>query len=267
MAILNVTPDSFADSERLDAARAVDAALAMEAAGADIIDVGGESTRPGAIPVAADEERARVLPVLRALHRQTRIPLSIDTYKADVAGAAIDAGASLVNDISGLQYDPAMAGAVARTGAALVLMHTRGRSTDMYAQAAYADLLGEVSGELRDSMRVAEAAGVAVDRIVIDPGIGFAKRPAHSYGLLARVPELAAALGRPVLIGVSRKSFMREAVNDRPPAERDWGTAAAVTAAVLAGAHIVRVHAVEQMVQVVRVAEAIRRQGTSLGTG
>jgi dihydropteroate synthase len=267
MGILNVTPDSFADTERLDPGRAVDAGLAMEAAGADIIDVGGESTRPGAIPVPADEERARVLPVLRALQRQAKIPLSIDTYKAVVARAAIDAGAALINDISGLQYDPAMADAVSQTGAALVLMHTRGRSTDMYAQATYADLLGEVVSELRDSMRTAHAAGVAPERIVIDPGIGFAKRPAHSYGLLARLPELAAAIGRPVLIGVSRKSFMREALNERPPAERDWGTAAAVTAAVLGGAHIVRVHAVEPMVQVVRVAEAIRRHGDIAADG
>jgi dihydropteroate synthase len=261
MAILNVTPDSFADAERFDTGRAVEAALAMEAAGADIIDLGGESTRPGAIPVDAAEERRRVIPVLRGLAGRLAIPLSIDTYKADVARAAFGEGASIVNDISGLRYDRQMAKTVAQCGAALVLMHTRGRSDDMYAQAAYGDVVADVAAELRESMTAAAEAGVLPDRVVIDPGIGFAKRPAHSYGLLARIAELGGRLGRPVLAGPSRKSFMREALNERPPAERDWGTAAAVTAAVLGGAHIVRVHAVAEMVQVVRVAEATRRHG------
>jgi dihydropteroate synthase len=261
MGVLNVTPDSFADAERLDAAAAVDSALAMIEAGADIIDIGGESTRPGADPVPAGEEMSRVLPVLRGLRDRVSVPLSIDTYKAAVASAAVAEGACIVNDISGLQYEPALAAAVAQTGAALVLMHTRGRSIDMYARARYDDVVGEVGAELRTSMRAAADAGVSRDRIIVDPGIGFAKRPEHSYVLLARVSELATALGRPVLIGASRKSFMREALDDRPPAGRDWGTAAAVTAAVLGGAHIVRVHAVQEMVQVVRVAEATRRHG------
>lgn len=267
MGILNVTPDSFADAERLDAGRAIAAALAMEAAGADIIDLGGESTRPGAVPVDAAEELRRVLPVLRGLAGRLGIPVSIDTYKAEVATAACGEGASIVNDISGLRYDRGMAKAVAQCGAALVLMHTRGRSDDMYALATYGDVVADVAAELRESMAVAEAAGVSVDRIVIDPGIGFAKRPAHSYGLLARIAELAAVLGRPVLAGPSRKSFMREALAERPPAERDWGTAAAVAAAVLGGAHIVRVHAVAEMVQVVCVAEATRRHGLIEGIG
>ncbi len=262
MGILNVTPDSFADTDPLDPARAVDAALAMEAAGADIIDVGGESTRPGAAPVPAAEELARVLPVLRGLRRrQVKVPLSIDTYKAAVARAAVDEGAAIVNDISGLQYDEEMARVVAEARAAIVLMHTRGRPSDMYAQAQYDDVVADVSAELRGSVERALAAGIPFERIVVDPGIGFAKRPAHSYGLLARVSELAAALDRPALVGVSRKSFMREALDDRPPAARDWGTAAAVAAAILGGAHIVRVHAVEPMVQVAGVAEAIRRHG------
>jgi dihydropteroate synthase len=261
MGILNVTPDSFADAERLDTARAVDAALAMEAAGADILDLGGESTRPGAVPVDADEELRRVLPVLKGLSGRLSIPISIDTYKAVVAEAAVDEGASIVNDISGLTYDAGMAGAVARTAAALVLMHTRGRSAEMYAQAKYEDVVSDVVGELRTGLAAAAGAGVPLERIVVDPGIGFAKRPAHSYGLLARLAELAEALGRPVLAGPSRKSFMREALGERPPVERDWGTAAAVAAAVLGGAHIVRVHAVPEMVQVVRVAEDTRRHG------
>jgi len=261
MGVLNVTPDSFADAEHLDTARAVETALAMEAAGADLIDLGGESTRPGAVPVDAAEELRRVLPVLKALAGRLKAPISIDTYKAVVARAAVAEGASIVNDISGLTYDPAMAAAVAETRAALVLMHTRGRSSDMYALAVYDDVVEEVGAELRAGLDAAVTAGVALDRIVIDPGIGFAKRPMHSYGLLARIAELSTALDRPVLAGPSRKSFMREALNDRPPAERDWGTAAAVTAAVLGGAHIVRVHAVTEMVQVVRVAEATRLHG------
>jgi len=261
MGILNVTPDSFAESSsRTDPAAAVDFALQMEAEGADLIDIGGESTRPGAEPVTLEEELARVLPVLRGLAGRLRIPVSVDTYKAEVARAAIDAGAALVNDVSGLLYDPALARVVAEGGAALVLMHTRGRPATMYAEAVYKDLVAEIAAELRGGIARATAAGVAAAAVIVDPGIGFAKRPAHSYGVLARLPELAAALDRPVLIGPSRKSFLDEAVGGRRVPLRDWGTAAAVTAAVLGGAHIVRVHAVTEMVQVVRVAEEIRRQ-------
>jgi len=267
MGVLNVTPDSFADAERFHTGAAIDAAFEMEAAGADIIDLGGESTRPGAVPVPEDEELRRVVPVLRGLASRLRIPISIDTYKAAVARVAIGEGAAMVNDISGLLYDADMARTVAECRAALVLMHTRGRSSEMYAQAQYGDVVEDVAAELRDRVNAAANAGVPLERIVIDPGIGFAKRPAHSYGLLARVAELAALLQRPVLVGASRKSFMREALGDRPPIERDWGTAAAVTAAVLGGAHIVRVHAVAQMVQVVRVAEATRRHGRINGSG
>jgi dihydropteroate synthase len=260
MGILNVTPDSFAEIQaQVDPDRAVAAALEMEAQGADLIDVGGESTRPGADPLAAADELARVLPVVAGLAGRLRVPLSVDTYKADVARAALDAGASLVNDVSGLRYDPALARVVAARGAAVVLTHTRGRPKTMYSEAIYADVLEEVGAELKVSVALAQEAGVAVERILVDPGLGFAKRPEHSYRVLARVSELAEALARPVLIGPSRKSFMLHALDARPAAERDWGTAAAVTAAVLAGAHIVRVHAVREMVQVVRVAEEIRR--------
>jgi dihydropteroate synthase len=260
MAILNVTPDSFAESPHIqDPDDAVAAALRMEAEGADLIDLGGESTRPGADPVAAGEELARVMPVLERLRGRLSIPVSIDTYKATVARAAVEAGAVIVNDISGLRYDPSLAGVAAATGAALVLMHSRGHSKTMYAEAVYDDVVKAAAGELAGSIRAATAAGVPLDRIVIDPGLGFAKRAAHSYGVLARLPELAAALDRPLLVGPSRKSFMRDAIGDRPPAERDWGTAAAVAAAVLGGAHIVRVHNVASMRQVVRVAEEIRQ--------
>lgn len=260
MGILNVTPDSFADANHCaDAASAVAAALRMEGEGADLIDVGGESTRPGADPVPAAEELRRVLPVLDALRGRLRIPVSIDTYKSEVAGAAIAAGAALVNDVSGLDRDPALARVVAETGAAIILMHSRGRPKAMYAEASYVNVVADVAAELQDSIRWAASQGVPIDRIAVDPGVGFAKRAAHSYGVLARLPELAAMLDRPMLVGPSRKSFMREAVADRSAPERDWGTAAAVTAAVLAGAHILRVHAVAEMVQVVRVAEEIRR--------
>jgi dihydropteroate synthase len=264
MGVLNVTPDSFAEAApRTDPAVCLDLALAMEAAGADIIDVGGESTRPGAQALSAGEELARVLPVMRALGRRITVPLSIDTYKSDVARAALDEGAVLVNDISGLRFDAALATVVAERRAGLVLMHTRGRPVAMYDEAVYADVMREVAAELSESMVTAEASGVERERILVDPGIGFAKRAAHSYGVLARLPELAARLDRPVLVGPSRKSFIQEAVGGRPAPERDWGTAAAVAAAVLAGAHVLRVHAVEEMVQVVRVAEEIRKRNVS----
>jgi dihydropteroate synthase len=260
MGIINLTPDSFAEAAALTSvAEAVAAALRMEGDGADILDVGGESTRPGADPVPAEEECARVLPVVRALAARTRLPISVDTYKAAVAREALAAGAVVVNDVSGLKYDPPLARVVAEAGAALVLMHTRGRSKTMYQDAAYDDVVADVARELRASMAAARDGGVPGDRLIVDPGIGFAKRAEHSYGVLARLPELAAALDRPMLAGPSRKSFMREALGGRPAPERDWGTAAAVAAAVFGGAHIVRVHAVAEMAQVVRVAEEIRR--------
>lgn len=264
MGILNVTPDSFADRTRtLDPARAIDAALRMEAEGADLIDLGGESTRPGAETVPADVELARVIPVVAGLATRLRIPLSIDTSKAIVAREALDAGAAIVNDVTGLSRDPGLARVVAGRGAALVLMHGRGTPQTMNGEAIYSDVVAEVVAELRGCLERAADGGVPFDRLVVDPGVGFAKRPAHSYGVLARLSELAAAFDRPVLVGPSRKSFLRGAVGDRPPTERDFGTAAAVTAAVLGGAHIVRVHAVAAMVQVVRVAEEIRRAGNA----
>jgi dihydropteroate synthase len=261
MGVLNVTPDSFGDAIRLTPATIVETARQMEAAGADLLDVGGESTRPGAAPVDADEELRRVVPAIRALAAAVRVPISIDTYKGAVARAAIEAGASLVNDISGLQYDSSLGTTVAACGAPVILMHTRGRSAEMYADARYTDVVAEVIIELREALDRAVAAGVPLEQTIVDPGIGFAKRPEHSYGVLARLSEIGAAIGRPVLVGPSRKSFLNAAVGSRPAAARDWGTAAAVTASVLAGAHIVRVHAVAEMAQVVRVADEIRTHG------
>ncbi|HXD72513.1 MAG TPA: dihydropteroate synthase [Vicinamibacterales bacterium] len=257
MGILNITPDSFAESGPIDPRAGVDRALAMEADGADLIDVGGESTRPGADPVDAKTELERILPVLDALRGRLKIPVSIDTYKAGVADAAIDAGAQMVNDVSGLLYEPALAAVVARRRVPVILMHTRGRSKDMYGKAEYADVTGDVVRELQERVDAATRAGIPREAIVVDPGLGFAKRAPHSYGVLARLPEIAAALSLPMLVGPSRKSFLREAALGADAPGRDWATAAAVTAAVLGGAHIVRVHAVGPMAQVVRAAEAI----------
>jgi dihydropteroate synthase len=260
MGIINVTPDSFSDGGALlDVQRAVDAGVQMADEGADVLDIGGESTRPGASALPEADERRRVLPVIEGLAARVSVPISIDTYKAAVADAALDAGASMVNDISGLRYEPALAQVVARRQVPIVLMHTRGRSRDMYTQAAYHDVVDEVLDELRESVAFATGAGLPKDRILVDPGLGFAKEPAHSYEALARLHEFG-DLGRPVLVGPSRKMFLsRPFGRDVPPQARDWGTAAAVTAAVFAGAHIVRVHAVREMVQVVRVSDEIRK--------
>jgi dihydropteroate synthase len=260
MGVINVTPDSFSDGgELFDPARAIDAGVRMVNEGADLLDVGGESTRPGARPLDAAEERRRVLPVIEALATRVSVPISVDTYKSAIADAALAAGAAMVNDVSGLRYEPALAAVVAERRAAIVLMHTRGRSESMYAQASYHSVVDEVLDELRESMAFATGEGIPVDRILLDPGLGFAKDAPHSYEALARLDAFG-ELGRPLLIGPSRKSFLAKPLGGKiPPAEREWATAAAVTAAVLAGAHIVRVHAVREMAQVVRVADEIRK--------
>jgi dihydropteroate synthase len=258
MGILNVTPDSFADGGRnFDFDRAVAAGERMVAEGADIIDVGGESTRPGADPLPEDEELRRVLPVIERLSAEIDAPISVDTYKANVARQAVARGATIINDVSGLQYEPALGTVAAETGAALILMHTRGRSLGMYELAVYDDVVGEVTRELSAAIERATGAGVSRDKIVIDPGFGFAKRPEHSYEVLAHLDALA-ALDRPILSGPSRKSFLKSVLGEREPDQREWGTAAAVTASVLLGAHVVRVHGVREMVDVVRVADRIR---------
>ncbi|MEO5741216.1 MAG: dihydropteroate synthase [Vicinamibacterales bacterium] len=260
MGILNVTPDSFTDGGLyLDPGAAEAAALEMEARGADIIDVGGESTRPGSETVSAETEVARTLPVIRRLSRSLKIPISIDTSKPGVAQAAIGEGAALVNDVTGLRYDATLADIAARSGAGLILMHARGRSRDMYKDAHYASVPLEVAEELRASLERALAAGARRESVVLDPGLGFAKRPEHSYAALAALPTLA-ELGCPLLVGPSRKSFLSAAIGERAPDERDMATASSVAAAVLLGAHIVRVHNVGAMVDVVRVADAIRQQ-------
>ncbi len=258
MAIINVTPDSFADGGvRFDPGRAVEDGLRMIEDGADILDVGGESTRPGAEALSEEEELRRVLPVVEGLGRHGRIPVSIDTYKAAVARCAISCGATIVNDVSGLQYDERLAEAVAETGAAVVLMHNRGRSLEMYREASYGDVVGDIVAELGSTVARAIAAGIRRDAIVIDPGLGFAKRAEQTFEVLARLAELS-SVDRPILTGPSRKSYLKAALGAAPVTERDWGTAAAVSANILMGAHIVRVHAVREMVDVVRVADRIR---------
>jgi dihydropteroate synthase len=262
MGVLNVTPDSFSDGGRaLDPVRAIDLAQQMETEGADILDIGAESTRPGAAAIDAAEEWRRLRPVLKGLPHRLRIPVSIDTYKAEVARHALDTGVAIVNDISALEYDSRLGALVGSRGAALVLMHTRGRSHDMYAHANYDNVVLDIARELQRGIERAIGAGVTWDRLVVDPGLGFAKRAEHSLGALAALDGFA-ALGRPLLVGPSRKSFLA-AASGAPAGDRDWATAAAVTAAVLAGAHIVRVHHVAVMTQVVRVADAIRDARTA----
>ena len=258
MGVINVTPDSFADGGKaLDPARARDIAQAMEAAGADIIDIGAESTRPGAKAISSVDELSRLLPVLKSIAPRVGIPISIDSYKSEVAITALDYGANIVNDISAFEFDSRLGPLVAARGVPAVLMHTRGRPDDMAANANYGDVVSEVLGDLKRAIERATGFGVLRDRLIIDPGLGFAKRAEHSLAVLAGLPRFA-ELELPILVGPSRKSFITSATGPLPPSERDWPTAAAVTAAVLGGAHIVRVHNVEKMVPVVRVADALR---------
>ncbi|MDE2006542.1 MAG: dihydropteroate synthase [Rhodospirillales bacterium] len=256
MAILNVTPDSFSDpGAHADPASAIAAGRAMLEAGADILDIGGESTRPGADPVAPEEEIRRVLPAIRAL-AATGAPLSIDTRHAATMAAALDAGARIVNDVSGLTHDPDSARLVAARGAPVVLMHSRGTPQSMQGLASYADVASEVVAELRARMAAAEAAGVARAAICLDPGFGFAKRPAHSTELLRRLPELA-ALGRPLLVGVSRKGFIGRLSGAAAAADRLAGSLAAGLFALSRGAAILRVHDIAATAQAVTVWQAL----------
>jgi dihydropteroate synthase len=254
--ILNLTPDSFAGAGALEPEAALAQGLRLFEEGADWVDVGGESTRPGARPVAAAEEIRRVVPVIEALVRRGAGPISVDTTKAEVARAALDAGSDLVNDVSGFGYDPAMASLVAARGVPVVLMHLRGGFAEMHHAPAYRDVMGEIVAELKQALARAEQAGVAREMTLVDPGIGFSKDAAHSLEALRRLPELD-VLERPVLVGPSRKSFIGR-VLDLPVERRLMGTAAAVAACVMHGAHVVRVHDVREMVEVVRVCDAIR---------
>jgi dihydropteroate synthase len=266
VAVLNLTPDSFSDGGRFVrdaggiAGAAVDAAvregLRLLAAGAHVLDVGGESTRPGAVEVPADVEIARVVPVLEALAKRTDAPLCVDTRKARVAEAALAAGARLVNDVSGLRRDPALAEVAARAGAGLVLGHLRGEPATMQERVCFDDVVAEVAAELAESAAGARAAGIPDERLAVDPGIGFGKRLRHNLALLAGVGELRATLGLPVLVGPSRKSFLGELTGD-PVEARDAATVAACAVAVFAGADALRVHDAGAGARAARVARAL----------
>lgn len=261
MGVLNVTPDSFSDGGKYHSANvAIEHALAMELDGADLLDIGGESSRPGSSGITAQEELARILPVFEGLRGRIKIPISIDTRKAEVAEAALEAGAEIINDISGLNQDPRIAHVAAKHRAPLILMHLRGEPGSMQKRPFAQDVLKGVAKGLRASAAKAVKAGVAKSQIILDPGIGFGKSHAQNYELLQKLYRLA-ALGYPLLIGTSRKGFLGATLarngKPAPPEERIWGTAATVTASILNGAHIVRVHDVAEMLQVVRVADCV----------
>src|SRR6266852_6512227 len=261
MGVLNVTPDSFSDGGKfLDPQRAVKHALEMERAGADLLDIGGESTRPGSTGTAAETELARILPVLEGLHGALKIPIAVDTRKSQVAEAAISAGAQIINDTSGLRFDPRIAEVAHRRGVPLILMHMRGEPATMQKGPFARDVMKDVAQGLRASIKSARAAGVRKSQIIIDPGIGFGKSFEQNYELLRKLPELA-KLGHPLLVGTSRNGFLGATLSRKgkpaPPEERLWATAAMVTASILGGAHIVRVHDVAEMSQVARVTDCL----------
>ncbi|MBP1725756.1 MAG: folP [Deltaproteobacteria bacterium] len=256
MGVVNITPDSFSDGgEFFDTERAIEQGERLATEGADLLDVGGESTRPFSESIPTEEELRRVIPVIRQLARRTRIPISIDTCKAAVARAALDAGASLVNDISSLGLDPDMKAVVASSGAPLILMHMQGTPRDMQVKPHYDSLLSEVVRFLEERIRIACKAGVSRDQIMVDPGIGFGKTVTHNLLLIKHLDALA-ILGRPVLLGTSRKSFIGAVLN-RPVTEREPGSWATVCAAILKGAHILRVHEVAVCRQVADMIDAI----------
>jgi dihydropteroate synthase len=267
MGVLNVTPDSFSDGGKfLDPRRAVEHALAMQRDGADLLDIGAESTRPGSHEITSAEALRRLLPVLQALRPQLKIPISVDTRNSAVAEAALEAGAEIINDVSGLKHDPRIAAIAAKYRAALILMHMRGEPRTMQKGPFARDVVRDVLSGLRASLGRTRKAGIPNSQIILDPGIGFGKTHAQNFELLRKLPQLA-KLGHPLLIGTSRKGFLGATLaregRPAPPEERLWGTAATVAASILNGAHIVRVHDVAQMVQVARVADRILRPDPS----
>lgn len=260
MGILNVTPDSFSDGGLyLNTDKAVERSFEIEKEGADMIDIGGESTRPGALPLSPEEELSRVVPVIEKLKSRLRIPISIDTYKAEVAREAIKAGASIINDISGLRFDPEIASVSAEYDVPVVIMHIKGTPRDMQINPVYQDLIGEIRHFLEEGISIAQKAGVDDDMIIIDPGIGFGKTFEHNLEIINRLDEFR-SLGMPILLGPSRKSFIGK-ILDLPPGDRLEGTAAAVAIGIMKGANIVRVHDVSSIVRVARVVDAITHGG------
>ncbi|MBN1526371.1 MAG: dihydropteroate synthase [Candidatus Omnitrophica bacterium] len=261
MGVLNVTPDSFSDGGTFfDKDAAVKGALEMAKDGADIIDIGGESTRPGARAVGAGEEIDRVLPVIAELSKKLGVPISVDTRKARVAEEALKAGAAIVNDVSALGYDPAMGAVVAKYGAGLILMHMKGEPETMQRNPSYGDLMGEIIESLRLSIEKVRRAGVADESIIVDPGIGFGKTVEHNLEILRRLDKLG-ELGRPVCVGTSRKSFIGKVLSLDDPSARLAGTLATCTVAIMKGARLLRVHDVREVIQVARMTENILRRG------
>ena len=259
MGILNVTPDSFSDGGlHFEASSAIKSAFQMTEDGADIIDIGGESTRPGSEPVSIKEELRRTIPVIEALAKEITVPISIDTCKAEVAKKALDAGASMVNDISGLRFDPEMCLVVAEFKVPVVIMHIKGTPRNMQKNPVYEALLPEITDYLREGIRIAREAGISEDKIIIDPGIGFGKTAEHNLEIIHRLQEFT-LLEKPLLIGPSRKAFIGKILGDFPAGERVEGTAAAVAISIMNGANIVRVHDVKEMSRVAKVADAIKR--------
>ena len=260
MGILNVTPDSFSDGGRyVNPDDAVAHALSMVEQGADILDIGAESSRPGAVSIDEEEERRRLIPIVHAICRRISIPVSIDTTKASIAEQALDVGAAMINDISALRFDARMGAVVAKSGAGLVLMHMQGYPETMQHTTQYADVVEEVRRFLKARVEAATEAGISPDRILLDPGIGFGKNGRHNLALLNRLDTLC-TLGRPLVVGVSRKAFIGKILN-RPIDERLMGTAGAVAVAIMKGARMVRVHDVAPIRDVVSMIEAIRHAG------
>ena len=260
MGVLNVTPDSFFDKGRFfDRKKAVEHALEMAAEGADIIDVGGESTRPGAKPVSVDEELDRVIPVIETIAKKVKAVVSIDTRKAKVASGALKAGAKIVNDVSGLKFDKKIAGVIAKYGAFAILMHSKGTPQNMQINPTYKDVIKEISSSLKGSIKLALKSGVKKDRIIIDPGIGFGKTVGHNIEILRRLNEFM-ALGYPICVGTSRKSFIGKVLGSDDPGDRLAGTMATCAISIMNGASILRVHDVKEAVQVARITDSIIRK-------
>jgi dihydropteroate synthase len=263
MGILNVTPDSFSDGGmHFDRQTAIDCGLQMTDDGADLIDIGGESTRPGSAPVPLEEELRRTIPVIEGLSNKVSVPISIDTYKAMVARKALEAGASMVNDISGLRFDPDMPGVVASGKVPVVMMHIKGRPRDMQQNPTYAALIPEILDYFRISIRLARKFGIPDQMMILDPGIGFGKTFDHNLEILNNLEQFT-LLEKPLLVGPSRKAFLGNILGDAPASERLEGTAAAVAVSVMKGANIVRVHDVKEMAKVAKVVDAIRREKVS----
>ncbi|MBF0216808.1 MAG: dihydropteroate synthase [Candidatus Omnitrophica bacterium] len=259
MGILNITPDSFSDGAMfIDPFLAEEYAGKMVSWGADIIDVGGESTRPGSMPVSADEELGRILPVLKKLKGKIAVPVSVDTYKSGVARRALDEGASWINDITALRHDPVMAGVIASYGAGVILMHIKGEPRTMQDSPVYSDIVGEISDHLRGSIEIAENAGISPDRIIVDPGIGFGKTTAQNIHILRNLREFR-ALGKPVMVGLSRKSLIGT-LTGKDVHDRVFGTAAGVALSIMNGADIVRVHDVREMKDVAAFMDGVIRK-------